>query len=140
MSQHRLERTLWTRRVGRPERWSPVARYLTNKLGVFLGLEVVLEAPSVVGHDGFAFGIRGRRPIAGALSLEWAGTLRRVTIEGEIQVTASLVLFSTRRQLQVTGHQGSSFELLYEPLEGAGQWCVLGWHDDIYGEYVGAGP
>jgi hypothetical protein len=131
-----LESMVWGGRVDTEERWYEVAAYLIARLGTFLGVEVVGEPITAGRRNAVTFGIHGDSVIGGELGVEWSGILELMMIEGAMQISASLFLFSRRLRLQVAGQNGSSLRLLYERSEEAhGRWVVLGWHEDLYGEF-----
>ncbi|HRC56864.1 MAG: hypothetical protein IPI49_17560 [Myxococcales bacterium] len=134
------EALLWTRRPQSEESWQRVTDYLVARLGHYLQLPVISEPPSMLGKRALACGLRGARPVGGVLQVEWSGVLTlEVHDEEQLLVHASLVMFSRRRRLQLTGHIGSSLELVFERgADGRGHWTALGWQEDIYGQHEDA--
>lgn len=133
------EALIWTNRIESVDHWRRVADYLVARLGHYLQLPVVAEPLTDLTRRSFSCGVRGLLPLGGALQLEWSGVLALEHDEDGVRIAASLVLFSHRRRLQVTGHVGSSLELLFERgADGRGYWSLLGWQDDIYGVHEDA--
>lgn len=128
------EALLWTRRAELPAHWEAVAQYLALRLGHYLQVPVVAESPTTLSRRSFAVEVRAPLPLAGAWQLEWTGVLAVADEPEDLRITASLVLFSQRRRLQLTGHVGSSLELVFERGgDGRGYWTCLGWHEDVLG-------
>jgi hypothetical protein len=129
---------VWTGRVDTEQRWYEIAAYLIVRLSTFLGVEVAGEPITIGRSNAVTFGIHGAAALGGELGVEWSGILELAMVDGETQISASLFLFSRRLRLQIAGQHGSSLRLLYERSQegpGPGQWVVLGWHEDLYGEY-----
>ena len=126
----------WPRRVESEAQWRELAEHLTAQLALLFGGPAIAEPLTLAERGGFSCRVRGDGALGGALQLEWSGILRMLPADGQPQLSASLFLFSRGRRMQATGQLGSSLELVFERSPpGPSRWIILGWHDDIYGEY-----
>lgn len=139
---------IWPRLVETEAQWRELVARATAQLGELLGTPAIAEPLTLLERGGYSCRVHGEGELGGALLLEWSGILRLLPADGRQQLSASLFLFSRGRRMQASGQLGSSLELIYERgpelLDGAAarrpapeRWLVLGWHDDVYGEYEG---
>ena len=136
-----LEAPLWADTLDLDRDWSEIIAYLVTRLSSYLGHEVRLGDLSHQEPEAFGCAIEGRIAIGGAFAIEWTGRLALQRLDGISHVSATLLLFSRKRRLQVAGHSGSMLELQFEPRpHGAGEWISHGWHEDLYGEWDVAAP
>lgn len=132
---------LWSRRVESETQWQEIADYLIRRLGELVAPDGIAERPALPPTAAdpsllYSCRIHALGSSGGALQTEWSGVLRVQTVDGQPHVSASLVLFSRGRRLQLAGQLGSSLELTFErPASGKSRWVVLGWHEDVLGEY-----
>lgn len=123
------------------EEWSAIIDYLVKTLENYLQqkIEITDESieASIVDDEAICCSIRSASSFGGILNITWEGRLGMELIEGKPSISASLFIFSNNRRLVVAGHEeGSYVELVYEQLENnKGNWCSLGWLEDIYGEF-----
>jgi hypothetical protein len=116
--------------------WRELAEYLAGRLGEIVELDVSVEPLTRAERSGFSCRISAQGALGGPLQIEWSGLLKLAHREGNPRITASLVLFSRCRRLQIAGQAGSSLELIFEhTADGDGRWTILGWHEDVRGEY-----
>lgn len=131
----------WPRRIESEAEWRKLVPHLTEQLAALLGGPALAEPLTLVERGGYSCRVRAEAPHAGALQLEWSGILRLIAVDGAPELSASLFLFSRGHRMQAAGQLGSSLELLFEGAPGGeGRWVVLGWHEDLYGEYEGIEP
>lgn len=125
------------------ESWAEAIGRLVASLAEFLEESLELNEISVEyirnGDTAVVAFIDIMKPFGGPLSLAWRGALGVELHEDRPYVSASIFLFCLGKRLSLAGHEkGSYIELVCEPTPaGLGQWKVLGWFEDIYGEYVG---
>ncbi len=139
------EALLWNRRVESPSQWQEVVDYLLRRLAELVTPEGLAERPAAPATAAaadpsllYSCRIRALGTSSGAFQTEWSGVLRIQHTGGEPHVSASLLLFSRGRRVQLRGQLGSSLELVFERTAGGkSRWAVLGWHEDVLGEYDG---
>jgi len=132
------ESRLWGRQVESEVQWRELAQYLAGRLSEIVELDVSVEPLTQAERTGFSCRISAQGALGGPLQIEWSGFLKLEHREGKPRITASLFLFSRCRRLQIAGQAGSSLELIFENTAGDhGRWVILGWHEDIRGEYEG---
>jgi hypothetical protein len=132
------ESRLWGRRVESEVQWRELAQYLAGRLSEIVELDVVVEPLTQAERSGFSCRISAQGALGGPLQIEWSGFLKLEQRDGKPLFTASLVLFSRCRRLQIAGQAGSSLELVFERTsDDHGRWIILGWTEDVRGEYEG---
>ncbi len=132
------ESQVWERSVESEKQWRDLAQYLAARLSEIVDLDVVVEPGAQVDRHGFSSRISAQGALGGPLQIEWSGVLKLEQRGPRPRITASLLLFSRCRRLQIAGQTGSSLELVFEPTSnGNGRWIILGWHEDLRGEFAG---
>ncbi len=138
MNAAAAESITWNPAIESESQWQKRAEELTRRLAELIEPEGLAEPIALTERGGCSCRIRSLATFGGALQTEWSGILRMQTVDGQPQITASLFLFSRGRRLQLAGQLGSSLELIFEPpARGGGgpRWVVLGWQEDLFGEY-----
>lgn len=121
--------------------WTGIIKSLVKSLSEFLATSVELNEMSAEdicdGDIRVIALVHSAKPFGGPLSVAWQGALAVELHEDRPYVSASLFLFCLGKRLSVADHKmGSYVELIHEPTSvGSGQWRVLGWLRDTYGEY-----
>lgn len=135
------EEQLWSRTPEPGGDWSAVIEHLRASLAAFLQHEVVVDVVLLAEPDAFCCSIEGRGALGGVFDVQWTGRLGMQPIEGASHASATLILFSMQKRLQVSGHASSTLELSFVRREhGAGEWISLGWQEDVHGEWASIRP
>lgn len=132
------EQTLWRGVVEDRAQWRQVAEHLAARLEIFLerGVQIDDEG-SAVDRDSFSFPIRNREPFGGPLDIDWHGVLGMEHVDGVPMASATLLIYSAGRRIEVVGQKNSTLELVYEKQDdGHAEWVTRGWCNDDYGEWA----
>jgi hypothetical protein len=116
-------------------RWRQAIDALAASLAAHLGHEVTVDRRTEM-ENGFFCAIRGPEPSGPTLQIAWEGSFAMEQVDGEPEVSATLLLFSRGRRLRLDNQSGSYLVLDYEgALDGSGTWKDRGWLADDLGEF-----
>jgi len=125
------------------EQWDTIVQNLTQRLAQFCGFELVAETVDTV-LDGEAVCVEvrrapGRSNVLGLLDVDVEGTLGIDIGRGlQFLVEATLFVFVCGNRVARFDKKGDYLEFRYvRSADGRGQWTMVGWKEDEYGEFEG---